>query len=313
MQWLDGWLARRTWELGEIARSHAMSCVVAAILGIHAAVEMAGGVQAMADWYLTLGLRRWDVLHGAVWQIATHAFLHGGWVHVGANALCLVLLGTRVEQMLGSKGFLKTLAWSILGGAIGHLLLGGSGKTVAPLVGISGACMGFLLVITTLSPESRMWPLVVSGRNLGRGFLAAELIFALINPQLHLPGLEKIGQHLVANGWESWFTVGHACHLGGGTAGWLCARFVLRPRVTLAQLQAARRRRERHHPSASLSAPARDRHQALHPVPAPRAPAVPKAQEPTPHPRVAEAPDSPAAAPTAPPPRAEPQTGHGAR
>jgi membrane associated rhomboid family serine protease len=41
------------------------------------------------------------------------------------------------------------------------------------------------------------------------------------------------------------FDIGHACHFGGALTGWLLARAILRPRVSLAKLRAQRRRRER--------------------------------------------------------------------
>jgi membrane associated rhomboid family serine protease len=43
----------------------------------------------------------------------------------------------------------------------------------------------------------------------------------------------------------SWiFEIGHACHLGGGLAGWLMGLWILRPRITLEELQKERARRE---------------------------------------------------------------------
>jgi membrane associated rhomboid family serine protease len=239
-EWVTGW----SWRLGPIARARWTWSVVVLLVAIHCVVELGGGVQQVAPWYLTGGLRRSEVLTGGFWQIVSYALLHGSWGHLLTNVLCLLVLGSQVEFVLGKAGLLKALGWGILGGAGGHLLLSDGGAGAAPLVGFSGACVALLLVITTLSPESRMWPLPVSARNLGCGILLAELLFSLITPQLGLPGLSLIGELLVKHGWQSWFLVGHACHLGGGVAGWLYARSILRPRVTLESLQQARRRRE---------------------------------------------------------------------
>jgi membrane associated rhomboid family serine protease len=41
-----------------------------------------------------------------------------------------------------------------------------------------------------------------------------------------------------------WFRIGHACHFGGGLAGWIYGRWLLRPRVSLKQLERSRARRE---------------------------------------------------------------------
>jgi membrane associated rhomboid family serine protease len=99
-------------------------------------------------------------------------------------------------------------------------------------------------VMTTLSPQSRMLPLPVSGRSLGIGVILAELILALADPALGVPGFRQVGDWLVRNGMGHWFQMGHACHFGGGVAGWLFGRWLLRPRITLERLRRDRERRE---------------------------------------------------------------------
>jgi membrane associated rhomboid family serine protease len=89
-----------------------------------------------------------------------------------------------------------------------------------------------------------MFPLLVSGRSLGLGILVAAAFLALINPALGLPGFSVIGKLMVDHGMEDWFRMGHACHLGGGLAGWAYGRWLLRPRVTLDRLRRERARRE---------------------------------------------------------------------
>jgi len=236
----SGWHRR----CGTLLRARVAPAIALGLLLIYGLVAIAGGVDRQVWWYLTFGLQRIEVLEGRVWQLASHALLHGNWPHVALNALMVWVLGAKVEDVLGKAGLLKALGWGVLGGGLGHLLLAPEGAAAPPLVGISGGCMGLLLVITTLSPESRMLPLPVSGRSLGLGVLLAELGFALIDPNLGVPGLAMIGQALAGQGCESWFQIGHACHFGGALAGWLYARSWLRPRVSLASLQADRRRRE---------------------------------------------------------------------
>ena len=41
-----------------------------------------------------------------LWQIITHMFMHGGFMHVAFNMLALWMFGSPVEQVLGSKRFL---------------------------------------------------------------------------------------------------------------------------------------------------------------------------------------------------------------
>ncbi len=244
MHWLGVHFPELAHKCRCLARARWPWVIAALILLIHGMVVWAGGPQHIPQWYLALGLRRHSLWDGAFWQIFTYAWLHGTWPHVITNALCVVVLGARVEQILGSRGFLNTLAAGILGGALGHLLLADGSSNAFPLIGISGACLAALLVITTLSPQSRMFPLPVSGRNLGLGMVAAALILALADPKLNLPGFATLGRALVTHGLESWFAVGHACHVGGAMAGFFYARWILRPGPSLSRLRQDRQRRE---------------------------------------------------------------------
>lgn len=207
-------------------------------------VESRGGYLALPGCYQTFGLSLNGVLHGEVWQLITHAFLHGSWLHALANASCLLMLGTRIEYYLGGRALLRVLGIGVIGGAVAHLSLAPLRVEIGPLVGSSAACFGLLTLITTLSPESRMWPLPVSGRNLGLGLLFSSAVLALIDPSLEIPGLSFIGHWFSQRGLSSWWSIGHACHFGGALAGWLYGRWLLRPRVSLNRLRRERARRE---------------------------------------------------------------------
>ncbi|MES2441138.1 MAG: rhomboid family intramembrane serine protease [Verrucomicrobiota bacterium] len=213
---------------------------------IQAMVSLAGGqdLQPARGWFETLGLSREGVFSGKIWQIFTYGLLHGGWLHAGANSLLILLIGSRIEHMAGSRAMVKALAGGVLGGGVGHLLLAAGGDGAPLLVGSSGGCLALLLLLTTLSPQSRMMPLPISGRSLGLGILAMELLTALVDPAMKIPGLSDIGDRLVDKGLGSAFDMGHACHFGGGVAGWALGRWLLRPRVTLERLRRDRERRE---------------------------------------------------------------------
>lgn len=232
------------WRLGRLMASRAALPVALAMVAGYAVVAASGGPDQHASWYLTLGLRRAAVMEGSWWQVLTHALLHGSWPHVIANSALLWIVGSRVEQMAGARAFFKALLWSVPGGAAAHLALASPEVASSVLVGVSGGAMGLLLVLTTLSPDSRMAPLPVSARNLGVGVLLAEAMFVLIDPGLGVPVLHHVGALLQHLGWDGAFQIGHACHLGGGLAGWWFARRLLHPRVTLATLRADRVRRE---------------------------------------------------------------------
>ncbi len=224
-----------------------MSLVLAAIiLIIQLLVTLVGGFdqQPAWSWFEVFGLTKDGFLSGKIWQIFTYAFLHGGWIHAGLNALFILIIGSRIEHITGRVMLLKTIIGGVIGGAILHLVFG-IGLTDAPLlVGLSGGGMALLLMLTTLSPESRMMPLPVSGKNLGLGLLVAELILTLINPALGIVGFSDVGKIFAKQGMASLFQIGHACHLGGGLAGWILGRWILRPRINKKRLRRDRERQE---------------------------------------------------------------------
>jgi membrane associated rhomboid family serine protease len=233
-------------NLSQLGQSPASWAWVAGILGIQVLMTAAGGPdgQSAWSWYQWLGLSREGVVSGKIWQLFTYGLLHGNWWHACLNALFLLLIGSRVENMAGFSVFMKATIFGILGGGLGHLVLAPGSAGSPLLVGMSGGCIGLLILLTTLSPQSRMMPIPLSGKSLGLGVLAAGLILALVNPSLGIPGLSMVGKWIVAQGMGGWFSMGHACHFGGGIAGWLYGRWLLRPRVSLASLRRDRERRE---------------------------------------------------------------------
>jgi membrane associated rhomboid family serine protease len=226
-------------NLGQLRNSPVSWSWFGLVIGIHFLVESRGGTDFVSSWYENLGLSRDGFLSGRIWQVFSYGLLHGSWLHVGLNALFVLLIGSRIEYVAGGAVMIRVMLAGVLGGAAGHLVLG-SGL----LVGLSGGCLALLLLLTTLSPQSKMFPLPVSGRSLGLGILLAELILALIDPALGLPGFSLLGRNLAEHGMDSWFRMGHACHFGGGIAGWAFGRWMLRPRITLDRLRRDRARRE---------------------------------------------------------------------
>ncbi len=195
--------------------------VLLILLGIQLGVDRAGGWEVQRRWVEALGLSRDGLLSGKFWQPLSYACFHGEWVHASINLLAWVMVGPRLERIGGWRLLATVAVGGVLGGAIGHLVFGGE----RILIGASGAILGMLLWLTGVSPESRMWPLPVSGRSLGWGMILASALLAIWDP-------EPLGG------------VSHGCHLGGALAGWLMARWTLRPRVTREKLLRERERRE---------------------------------------------------------------------
>lgn len=231
-------------RFGSIAAARSSWIFILLILVIQAWVSWGGGPDQRSWIYQDFGLSRDGVLSGKAWQLMTYGLLHGGVTHVAFNAFCVLAMGGRIEHMLGRGAMWKTLVFGIGSGGLAQLAVSPGGEGGPILVGASGGCMALFLLVTTLSPDSRTWPLRVSARNLAAGVMTAELLMILVDPALGLPGFSKAGDFLTRNGLGSWFAIGHACHFGAGLAGFLLGRHLLRPRITYERLRRDRERRE---------------------------------------------------------------------
>lgn len=200
----------------------------------------AGG--SLQSSYLFFGLSRESFFQGGqIWTLLTHPFLHGNFTHWLTNAFFLYYFGGRIHDIFGEREVWRTAAWSGLGGGLFHLLLHPSAD---PLVGASGIGMGFFIALTTVSPDSKMFPLPIRARNLRNGVLLSTLIMLLMNPALRIPVFGNLGQIVIDQGGAALLQIGHACHLGGAVAGMLAMRKYFRKPITLAQLKSERAARE---------------------------------------------------------------------
>ena len=80
-----------------------------------------------------------EVLTGAarIWTFVTYALLHGGWAHVGFNAMWLAAFGSPLAWRFGTTRFLLFSAAGAVAGALFHMAL--SPFSPVPLVGASAA------------------------------------------------------------------------------------------------------------------------------------------------------------------------------
>lgn len=233
-----------------------LTILSALLLVVQIVVSQLGGFPGVPGVFEWFGLSRDGILHGRMWQLGTHAFLHGNWLHFIPNFLVIYMIGGRVLRIIGSRGFAVVFGGGVLMAAVLHLLLHparpmGIGEvTNAPIVGASGGAMALLIVLTSLSPDSKMWPLPVSGKNLGRGLLLAAFLLFMITPGLGIPGLSGVGRAVMSwggaddAGLAPLFQIGHIYHFGGGLMGLLYGRWLLRRPVTLDELQRRRAKRE---------------------------------------------------------------------
>lgn len=78
----------------------------------------------------------------AVTAFLTHAFVHGGWLHLSFNAIWLVIFGSLVARRIGALRFLAFFAFTAVAGGAAFLLTGP--PPLAIVVGASGAVSGLM-------------------------------------------------------------------------------------------------------------------------------------------------------------------------
>lgn len=143
---------------------------------------------------------------GAYLTFLTHAFLHGGFLHLLMNSAIFLALGAHLGRAVGATATLLLFFGSVVAGAIGFGLLTSQAQQFIPMVGASGGIFGMLGAMKRWEwqhirrhdlPQRRFWTTVV--------------VFVGINVALSLGA--SFGGGGVA--WEA--------HLGGFVAGWLAA------------------------------------------------------------------------------------------
>ncbi len=162
------------------------------------------------------------------WQIITHMFMHGGFWHIFFNMYTLLIFGTVVERIIGSKKFLLFYFVCGLGAVALHLgveylqmqsfiegaaagnmtaLQGISDIKMTPTVGASGAIYGVLIGYAMLFPDSKMTllfpPVTLSAKWM-------VVVFAVIELFTGVTGMQA--------------GIAHFAHLGGMLFGFLMIR-----------------------------------------------------------------------------------------
>ncbi len=84
----------------------------------------------------------------------THAFLHGGWIHLIGNMWMLAVFGSALETKLGHVRFLALYFVFALAAVLAHGLF--QSGPPRPAIGASGAISGVLGCYVALEPRSRV-------------------------------------------------------------------------------------------------------------------------------------------------------------
>ena len=232
--------ARR--NIARLKDSRVVWVLALVLIAVHLSTVIAGWSLADARPWELWGLSRDGVFAGRVWQIITHAVIHGSWFHLALNTLFLLVVGSRIEHITGGRVVWATVLAGVVSGAAMHVALGHG-----ILVGMSGGAFALWMLLIGLSPDSRMLPFPGPCLWLGWGILTITFVLAACDPVSGFGPPRAWGQWLAMRCGSWIFEIGHACHLGGGIAGWLVGLWLLRPRVTLHTLQEQRARREREH------------------------------------------------------------------
>lgn len=137
------------------------------------------------------------------WGAVTYLFVHSGFIHLAANMIWFYLLGTAVENRLGSRSFLLFYFYCGVGAALVSLMLSFI-VPVGPMIGASGAVFGVSVAFAILWPDAELMvfpiPVPIKARTLVLAAAVIELVLA------QMPAMSGVA---------------HEAHLGGMLAGWL--------------------------------------------------------------------------------------------
>ncbi len=93
--------------------------------------------------------------NGALWQPFTYLFLHGSLTHLFFNMLALWMFGTVLEQVWGTRKFLRYYFITGVGAGLSNCILL-PGMEI-PIIGASGAIYGILAAYGLLFPNSKIF------------------------------------------------------------------------------------------------------------------------------------------------------------
>jgi len=225
--WRAGWKGPKSLVMSIVDTSPTRDAVhpalwimIAVMIGfelLFAAVDAGIAPESLGRWPVYMRLAFFDLLFDyaragngfepqLAWSFLSHAFLHGGWLHLAMNGAAFLGLGHALVRLIGIARFLVIFVVTAIAGAS---IFGLVAETNGPLVGASGAIFGMLAVLTAWQERAL--------RQAGR---SRAMIWRRIGGLLALNAALAFG----LGGLLAW-----QAHLGGWVAGWLLAG-VFRPR-----------------------------------------------------------------------------------
>ncbi len=148
-------------------------------------------------------------------QLITHAFLHGGILHLAGNLLFLFVLGSRVNTSIGNIATaVLYLILAVLSGLAQKTSL--DAGSPMPMIGASGAVMGMAGMYLVLFPLHRIYMVAWWRWGLIRRFRLSKKIFSMRGFLVVLFYI-AFDMVFIVFGMES--STAHWAHLGGFLAG----------------------------------------------------------------------------------------------
>jgi membrane associated rhomboid family serine protease len=162
-----------------------------------AAAFLAGWVLKLAFGFKVsfyFGLVPYQFLGGWLWQPFTYIFLHADFWHFLFNAFMLWMLGSAVEQAMGSRRFL--LYFLGCGAAAALLTVAWQPGSIRPVIGASGAVFGLLGAFAFLFPDAKVYfyfLFPMSARVMAALLGGLELVMTLSRPGSGISNVTHLG------------------------------------------------------------------------------------------------------------------------
>jgi membrane associated rhomboid family serine protease len=158
----------------------------------------------------------WNALvEGRYWTLLTSEFSHIAFLHIFLNMYVLVMFGSIVEIVIGSRRFLAFYLVAAVIASISHAAVSAFllHKPDLPALGASGAISGVVLVFCFLFPRAKL-------------LLFGIIPMPAIVGAVLFVGIDAVGLYAQTEG--GGLPIGHGAHLGGAATGILYYLFFLR-------------------------------------------------------------------------------------
>jgi membrane associated rhomboid family serine protease len=187
-------------------------------------------IPGLSDFVVSwLYLRPVAVMHGALWQMVTYAFLHDphSISHILFNMLGLWMFGAQFEMDFGTRRFYEFYFWCVVGAALTTLVVGGIGLLAWQLLPIPlFAVMGQIYLQATLGASGGVYGLLLAFGLLYGDRQIYVFPFPIAIKARYLVIIVMLVTFVSA--FQGASGVAEFAHLGGAFFGWIYIRHVPR-------------------------------------------------------------------------------------